>query len=175
MRNTRRMILCALFAALCAVCAQIQIPMQPITMSLALLAVHLAGALLSPGQAAMAMAVYLLMGAMGLPVFSGFRGGMGVLLDRTGGYVLGYVLCAWLGSKLRQGRCGGVRSVLAMAAGTLACYGLGTVWFMLLTKMPLWTSLTLCVFPFIPGDAAKILMATLLAKRLHMPLKRIVN
>ena len=64
MRNTRRMILCALFAALCAICAQIQIPMQPVTMSLALLAVHLCGALLSPGQAATAMAVYVLMGAL---------------------------------------------------------------------------------------------------------------
>ena len=174
MRRTRSLTLCALFAALTVVCAQIQIPIQPVAMSMALLAVHLTAALLTPAQAAAVTGVYLLMGALGLPVFTGFRGGFAVLMDRTGGYIAGYVLCAWLtGTMIRRaGRSWGCMT-LAMAAGTLACYALGTVWFMLLTSVPLWTALTLCVIPFIPGDAAKILLAAALARRLERPLKRI--
>lgn len=176
MHKTRRMTLCALFTALCAVCAQIMIPTQPVAMNLALLAVHLAGALLSPGQALWSMTAYLLMGALGLPVFAGFRGGMGVLLDRTGGYILGYAGCAWLESRLLEGRKSSIpRMVFSMAVGTLLCYLLGTVWFMLLTATPLWTSLSLCVLPFLPGDAAKILLAALLARRLRIPLMKIIN
>ena len=175
MRNTRQMTLCALFAALCAACAQIQIPTQTAAMSLALLAVHLCGALLPPSQALTAMVVYLLMGALGLPVFSGFRGGIGVLLDRSGGYIIGYVACAWLGSRLMQGQSSPWRMLMAMGVRTLACYALGTAWFMVITSSPLWTSLTLCVIPFIPVDIAKIALAVLLTKRLRTPLRRLIK
>lgn len=167
MRRTRMMILSALFTALCAVCAQIQIPLQPVQINLALLAVHMAAAMLPPRYAALSLATYLLMGAMGLPVLTGFRGGMGVLLDRTGGYMLSYLPCAVLESWLmHQGQMKRLRMYLVMALGTLLCYAAGTAWFMLLTATPLWTCLTLCVLPFIPGDTVKIVLATGLAGRL---------
>ena len=174
MRRTRTLTICALFTALTAVCAQIQIPMQPVMLNLALLAVHLASALLTPSQASAAMLAYLLMGALGLPVFAGFRGGFGVLLDRTGGYIAGYVLSAWLAAWIIRRR-GIAWTCAALSAGTLACYTAGTAWFMLLTSTPLWTSLTLCVIPFIPGDIMKILLAALLARRLRAPLKHMIQ
>lgn len=167
MRKTRLMILSALFTALCAVCAQIQIPIQPVQINLALLAVHLTAAMLPPRYATFSLAAYLLLGAMGLPVLTGFRGGVGVLLDRTGGYMLSYVLCALVESWLIHRKpTGKVRMVLAMALGTLLCYTIGTLWFMMITATPLWTSLMLCVLPFIPGDAAKVAIAIDLTRRL---------
>lgn len=167
MRRTRMMTLSALFAALCAVCAQIQIPLQPVQINLALLAVHMAAAMLPPRYAALSLGTYLLMGAMGLPVLTGFRGGIGVLLDRTGGYMLSYLPCAVLESWLmHQGQMKRLRMCLAMALGTLLCYAAGTAWFMLLTATPLWTCLTLCVLPFVPGDAVKIAAAVYIAGRL---------
>lgn len=167
MRKTQMLTLSALFTALCAVCAQIQIPLQPVQINLALLAVHLAAAMLPPRYAALSLGAYLMLGAMGLPVLTGFRGGIGVLLDRTGGYMLSYLPCAVLESGLmHRGQMTRLRMALAMTLGTLLCYTAGTAWFMLLTATPLWTSLTLCVLPFIPGDGVKIALAVGLAGRL---------
>lgn len=167
MRKTQMLTLSALFTALCAVCAQIQIPLQPVQINLALLAVHLAAAMLPPRYAALSLGAYLMLGAMGLPVLTGFRGGIGVLLDRTGGYMLSYLPCAVLESGLmHRGQMKRLRMALAMTLGTLLCYAAGTAWFMLLTATPLWTSLTLCVLPFIPGDGVKIALAVGLAGRL---------
>lgn len=167
MRKTQMLTLSALFTALCAVCAQIQIPLQPVQINLALLAVHLAAAMLPPRYAALSLGAYLMLGAMGLPVLTGFRGGIGVLLDRTGGYMLSYLPCAVLESGLmHRGQMTRLRMALAMMLGTLLCYTAGTAWFMLLTATPLWTSLTLCVLPFIPGDGVKIALAVGLAGRL---------
>lgn len=167
MRKTQMLTLSALFTALCAVCAQIQIPLQPVQINLALLAVHLAATMLPPRYAALSLGAYLMLGAMGLPVLTGFRGGIGVLLDRTGGYMLSYLPCAVLESGLmHRGQMTRLRMALAMTLGTLLCYAAGTAWFMLLTATPLWTSLTLCVLPFIPGDGVKIALAVGLAGRL---------
>lgn len=167
MRKTQMLTLSALFTALCAVCAQIQIPLQPVQINLALLAVHLAAAMLPPRYAALSLGAYLMLGAMGLPVLTGFRGGIGVLLDRTGGYMLSYLPCAVLESGLmHRGQMTRLRMALAMTLGTMLCYTAGTAWFMLLTATPLWTSLTLCVLPFIPGDGVKIALAVGLAGRL---------
>lgn len=167
MRKTQMLTLSALFTALCAVCAQIQIPLQPVQINLALLAVHLTAAMLPPRYAVLSLGAYLMLGAMGLPVLTGFRGGIGVLLDRTGGYMLSYLPCAVLESWLmHRGKMTRLRMILAMALGTLMCYAAGTAWFMLLTATPLWTSLTLCVLPFIPGDAVKIALTVGLARRL---------
>lgn len=168
MRKTQMLTLSALFTALCAVCAQIQIPLQPVQINLALLAVHLAAAMLPPRYAAFSLGAYLMLGAMGLPVLTGFRGGIGVLLDRTGGYMLSYLPCALLESWLmHRGNVKRLRMCLTMALGTLLCYAAGTAWFMLLTATPLWTSLTLCVLPFIPGDAVKVALAAGIALRMR--------
>lgn len=166
---THKLTLCALFAALTAICSQIQIPLPMIPINLALLSVHLAGTLLGAKYGSLSMAVYVVLGLVGVPVFSSFTGGPGILFGKTGGYIVGYILAAFVVGMLTQktklgksfwGLC------VAMVAGVLACYALGTLWFMMITHMTLWVTLGYCVVPFLPGDALKILLAALLTQKL---------
>lgn len=91
---TKDLVLTALFAALTAVLAQIQLPIGPVPFNLAVFGAFLAGMLLEPAWAAASMGVYMLLGAVGIPVFAGFMGGPAVLLGKTGGYVIGYIFIA---------------------------------------------------------------------------------
>lgn len=168
---TRNLVLAALFAALTAVCSQIQIPLPMVPINLALFAVHLAGALLGARWGALSLVVYALLGVVGVPVFASFQSGPSVLFGKTGGYILGYILCALLvGLLSRRWHFSFKGLVGAMVIGVIVCYAFGTAWFMVITGMNLITSLTYCVFPFLPGDAIKILLAALLALRLKKPL-----
>lgn len=170
--TTRLLTLSALLCALCAVLSQIQVPLPPVPVSLSLLAVHLCGALLGMRWGAAAIGCYVALGAVGLPVYAGFAGGISVLFGPTGGFLFGYILCAWIVGMLSQ-RLGFTRRalMLAMAAGTLACYLCGTAWFMLTTGANLAVSLAGCVLPFIPGDLVKIFLAAILCLRLEKPLR----
>ncbi len=163
---------CALFAAFTAVMSQLSIPIQPIPINLATLSVYLAGAVLGAKYGTISQAVYVLLGTVGLPVFAQFSGGIHVILGPTGGYIIGYIAAAWLIGFLRD-RFGRKipQLVLFMTAGTLFCYLLGTAWFMFVTKTGLLASLTMCVFPFLAGDAAKIAFAAMLSPRLNAALQ----
>ena len=123
-KTTMLLTMAALLCALCAVLSQIQIPIPPVPISLSLLAVHLCGALLGRRWGAAAVCCYLALGAAGLPVFAGFAGGVSVLFGPTGGFLFGYILCAWLVGRL-TGRLGFTRRSLmvAMAAGTASLHG----------------------------------------------------
>ena len=171
--NTRNIVYCALFAALIVVFAQVQIPLPGLVpISLATFAVMMAGLLLGWKYGLLAVAVYVLLGAVGVPVFAGCKGGLGALTGPTGGYIIGYLPYAALAGlqnkKLQDsfwGRCG------LLALGTLACYALGTAWFMHATGRTLAESMGLCVLPFLPGDAVKIALASFLAPRLRKAMK----
>ena len=164
-KSTERLVLGSLFAALTAVCAQVVIPVGAIPVSLSLLPVLLCGALLRPWDTAAAMGAYVLMGLIGLPVFSNLEGGVGKLLGPTGGYIIGYIPCALLISLiLRQGRAF-PRIFLAMACGVLACYTTGTVWFCVSAGQTPLSALTVCVLPFLPFDTVKIALAAILGQR----------
>lgn len=169
---TRQLVLAALFAALTAVCSQIQIPLPMIPINLALFAVHLCGALLGAKWGALSMTVYALLGAMGVPVFAGFGSGPAVLFGKTGGYIIGYILCAAIVGLLSR-RLGFTfpKLCLSMVIGVAVCYVFGTAWFMVISGLNLATSLSYCVLPFLPGDAVKILLAAFLALRLRKPLQ----
>lgn len=162
--KTRRMILCALFAALTAVCAQIVIPMGPVPMNLALLPLMVCAVLLPLRHALAAVAVYIGMGAAGLPVFAGMSGGPGVLLGPTGGYIIGYAACVGIVALL-MGR--GMARPAAMGLGLAACYALGTAWLMASAGLSLLQALISGVAPFVIGDILKIFAASYLAKRLY--------
>ncbi len=170
--SVREMVMCALFAALTAVCSQIQIALPAIPINLALFAVLLCAGLLKPLNAVMAIVVYVVLGMVGVPVFAGMRGGVAVLFGRTGGYILGYIFAALIPALLRV-RWGDKfwQLCLGMVLGVAVCYLFGTVWYMVLTGTGLWQSLTVCVFPFLIGDALKILLAAFLTKRLKPVLK----
>lgn len=172
--SIRRMVISAIFTALIAVCAQIQLPLPLIPINLALFAVHLTAALLGAKPAAWSLTVYLLLGSAGIPVFAGFSGGLGVLLGKTGGYLAGYLLAAvlvgWLSR--RWGSSFG-RLCAAMFIGTISCYTLGTAWLMFVARMSFPAGLAYGVLPFLPGDLCKILLAAFLVCRLKQPLAKI--
>lgn len=166
--KTNELSICALFAALTAVLSQIAIPLEPVMINLATFSVFLAGALLGAKLGAISQGVYVLMGAVGIPVFSMFRGGPGVLFGPTGGYIAGYILAAGLigfiieqyGNKLCV-------LLLAMFAGFLTYMTAGTCWYMFITQSDLKTALMVCVVPFLLGDALKLIVAALVAYRLR--------
>ena len=170
--DTRRLVFCALFTALIAIFSQLQLPIGPVPVSLATLGVMLCGLLLGWKYGALAVGAYILLGAVGVPVFAGFQGGAGRLLGPTGGYIVGYLFYALLSGlnipRLQErfwGRC------VLLLLGTAVCYGLGTAWFMHMSGRTFAESLSLCVIPFLPGDAAKIALASLLTPRLRKALK----
>lgn len=166
--KTKKMILCALFAALTAVCSMISIPLPftPVPINLATLSMLLAGGLLGSKGGAISQTVYVILGAIGLPVFHNFTGGFGILAGPTGGYIIGYIAGAWLTGflieKLGQKF---IVNIVSMLAGMAACYALGTLWFMYLTSTGLAEALLLCAVPFLPGDAIKIAAGSILVKK----------
>ena len=168
----KSMVLTALFAALTAVLSQIMIPIGPVPFNLGVFAVYLAGMLLTPGSAAASIAVYWMLGALGLPVFAGFQGGPAALFGKTGGYVLGYLFIALFTSLAAHHTKRTGITFLAMAAGLVCCYGFGTLWFMHLTGLDFAKALTLCVVPFVLPDAAKAAGAFWLGRALKKRLAK---
>lgn len=175
-KKVRNMTYIALFAVLMAVCSWISIPTTvPFTMQT--FAVFLAIGLLGGRRGTLAVLVYLLMGAVGLPVFSNFTGGLGVLLHVTGGYLLGFFLCA-AASWFFEAVFGQKKWVLpvSMAVGLIVCYAFGTAWFMVVyarttSAVGLGTALVLCVCPYIVPDLVKLSLALLLKRRLAFLVK----
>ena len=170
--NVQRMCRIALMAALICVAAPLAIPVGAVPITLATFAVYLAGFCLGPWEGTAAVAIYLLLGAVGVPVFSGFRGGVSALVGSTGGYLVGFIVSALLMWALtgfaRRNRW---TLAVALAVSLLACYAFGTVWFVVVSvragkAMTFGTALSFCVLPYILPDAAKIWLAYFLSKRL---------
>ena len=169
--KTRDMALCALFAALLAICAWLVIPIGDVPFTLQTFGVFAALGLLGGKRGTIAIAVYLLLGAVGIPVFAGFRGGIGTLFGTTGGYLVSYLfmgLIVMLAEKLF-----GDRTIVFLIAGVIAlavCYAFGTAWFVVAyakTAGPIsWAAaIGKCVLPFVLPDLAKLALAVLLRDR----------
>lgn len=174
--RTVDMVYIALFAVLMAVCSWISIPAAvPFTMQT--FGVFLAVAVLGGKRGTLAILVYLLLGAVGAPVFAGFSGGISALVGSTGGYIIGFLFLAlvmWLMERL-LGKKIWVLAV-SMGLGLVVCYAFGTAWFMVVYArttgaIGLWTALGWCVFPYIIPDLAKTALALMLSKRLAAVLK----
>lgn len=160
--SVKSMVFTAIAAAIICVAAPFSIPLPALVpISLATFAVYLAGGLLGAKRGTLAVLVYILIGAVGLPVFSGFAGGFAKLLGVTGGYIIGYIPCALLTGLFADLFPKKLWALpLGMALGTAACYLLGTVWFIIATGSGLAAALAACVVPFLIGDAIKIAAAT---------------
>lgn len=160
-----------MFAAVTAVFSQIYIPLPftPIPVNLGNLAILLTGILCSVGYkfgGVISVSMYILLGAFGLPVFAGFRGGIGVLSGATGGYIVGYLLIALFCGLVYHRINKKVLKITVLTASMILCLVCGTIWFMVSTGNDLMQSLTLCVIPFIPGDIIKLITAYILIERL---------
>lgn len=167
--------LCALFAAILALCSWISLPVGQIAFTLQTFGVALTLLVLGGNRGCAAIFVYLALGTLGLPVFSGFRGGPGMLLGATGGYLTGFLafgLVYWLVCRL-LGQTLPVRC-LALSAGMLSCYLFGSFWygFGYAPDAPLSAILAQCVLPYLLFDICKLCLAVLLHRRLGRILEK---
>ena len=192
--STKQLTCTAVMAALLCVLGPLSIEIGPVPISLATFVVYLAGAVLGWKWGTMAVLIYLLLGMAGVPVFAGFSGGAAKVAGVTGGYLVGYLPCALitgLGGMPALPFAGGeakkktfrlqaaagarwriIRLALFMVLGTVVLYLTGTAWFMLQTGNGLAASLGLCVYPFLAGDALKIIAAVLIASPVKLALGR---
>ena len=170
------MVYTAVFVALMAICAWISIP-APVPFTLQTFGVFVTVGILGGKRGSLSVLIYLLLGAIGVPVFSGFRGGIQALLGATGGYIIGFLLSAlamWGMEKLLGKKTWAL--ALSMVLGLLVCYAFGTIWFMVVYAqnsgaIGLMTALGWCVFPFIIPDIIKIALALLLTKTITHAVK----
>jgi len=167
-QQLKRMVYAALMAALTAAGAYIAIPLGPVPIVLQNLFIMLAGLLLGGRWGLISVAVYLLAGAVGLPVFAGGTGGVGKFVGPTGGYLLGFGAAAYLiGIISESGRGRVTIDVLAMVAGTLIIYAFGVSWLKVVTGISFSKALTVGMLPFLIGDALKIAAAIPIARALR--------
>lgn len=160
-----------LFAVLIAVCSWITIP-GAVPFTLQTFGVFCTLGMLGGRRGTCAILVYILLGIVGIPVFSGFTGGIGQLLGMTGGYILGFLLMGllyWLMTRLAGSSLPVM--ILAMVLGLAVCYAFGTIWFLqVYTRqkgaITIMAALWSCVFPFLIPDGIKLTLALLLTKRL---------
>ena len=155
-----------MFAALLCVLSPIALPIGPIPISMGLLGVLLASVFLPPTTALASVAIFLALGACGIPVFGGGMGGATVLAGPTGGYLWAYLLASPLVSWLCGKASCFFRIFLACLSGVALCYLCGTLQFIWVTHTPFPSALTLTVLPFLPFDILKALLASYLGKKL---------
>lgn len=162
---------CALMAALMCVLGPMSIQVGPIPVSFTNLAIYLAVYLLGMKGATVSYILYLLLGAAGMPVFSGFAGGLGKLAGPTGGYLIGFLFMALIaGDFVERSHGNGFLMALGMYGATLVAYLFGTMWFVAEMHCTVWYALTVCVFPFLLIDLAKVLIVTALGKPIRRAL-----
>jgi biotin transport system substrate-specific component len=160
----QNLVRCGCCAALMALCAWLAVPVGDISFTMQTFGVFLTLLILGGGKGTAACCVYLLLGTVGLPVFSGFQGGLGVLLGPTGGYLWGFLalcLCFWVLKKP-------LGELVAMILGLMLCYVCGTVWFSVTYGGSLWTVLLKCVVPYLLPDAIKLFLAFTIRKRIRL-------
>lgn len=171
-RKTYDMVYIAIFAVLMAICSWISIPMA-VPFTLQTFGVFMAVGVLGGKRGTLAVLIYILLGAIGVPVFAGFSGGIGVLLSSTGGYIIGFLFSALVmwGMEMLWGK-KPVVQILSMVVGLIVCYALGTIWFMVVYArntgaVGFGTVLGWCVIPFVIPDLVKIALAYVLSRRLR--------
>ncbi len=167
--SVQKMAIIALMTAVLCILAPISIPVfiSPVPVSLGVLAVYLTAYVLSPVDATISVIIFILLGTFGLPVFSGYSGGLSKLVGPTGGYIIGFLFTVYISSLFIHMKKGIIFDVIGMITGLAICYILGTIWFSYQQGKGFIASLLLCVVPFLIGDAIKIIVAVILGTQLN--------
>ena len=168
--RTKQMVLIALMTAVTCVLGPLSIPLpfSPVPISLTNFAIFLAIFVLGMKSGTISFIIYLLLGAVGVPVFSSFRGGFQVLAGPTGGYLIGFIFLALImGFALDHFDRKLVPTIIGMIIGMAVCYAFGTVWLAKLLSLSLKEGLMMGVIPYLPGDAAKIIIAAIVGPKLY--------
>ncbi len=154
----------AMMTAILCVLAPFSIPIGSVPISAATFVVYFAALLLGTKRSLVCVGLYIVIGAVGVPVFNGWSGGFSHIVGPTGGYIIGYLVIAFFtGWFMKLGHSRLPMIFLGMLIGTLGCYILGTSWLALQLSMDGKTALTVGVLPFIPGDIAKMIISVLIA------------
>ncbi len=169
--STKNLALTGMMAALISICGPLTIPIGPIPVSLVPLAIFLSVCILGKNLGTLACVVYILIGLTGLPVFSGFSGGIGKVLGPTGGYIIAYALMAYIAGIFIEKSSNIYLHMLGCLLGLIAAYAIGTVWLSAQASMSLRAALFAAVIPFIPFDLVKIVIAVILGKKIKERLK----
>lgn len=157
----RKMTLCAFFAALMAVCAWIGVPLGDTVFTMQTFGIFLTLGLLGGSWGTVSILCYLLLGAVGVPVFSAFRGGVGAILGPTGGYLWGFLfsgLVYWAVERIGK--------LPAMVLGLLTCYACGTLWYMSYTRGGAGFVVLQTIVPYLIPDIVKLVLAYGLTEKL---------
>lgn len=172
-RSLRGMVYAAMFGALTAVGAYIIIPLPPVPITMQTLFVNLAGALLGGTLGALSQIVYIMLGVIGLPVFAGGKAGAGVLLGPTGGYLIGFVVGAYVIGKLTaiRRKPGFIWLVCSMSVGIAVVYILGILQLIVVAKLSYEKAIAVGLLPPLPGDIMKIIIAAIIALKIRNYLK----
>ncbi|MEQ2576308.1 biotin transporter BioY [Mediterraneibacter faecis] len=168
--RTKQMVLIALMTAVTCVLGPLSIPLpfSPVPISLTNFAIFLAIFVLGMKNGTISFIIYLLLGAVGVPVFSSFRGGFQVLAGPTGGYLIGFIFLALImGFALDHFDRKLVPTIIGMIIGMAVCYAFGTVWLAKLLSLSFKEGLMMGVIPYLPGDAAKIIIAAIVGPKLY--------
>ena len=165
--KSRDMVRCSLFAGLIGLCAQMGVG-EPVAFTMQTFGIFLTLLLLGGKLGSISVAIYLMLGAVGLPVFSGFRGGLGMLLGPTGGYLAGFLAIGPVFRLVCTLHKGKLAPLWGLCLGLLSLYAFGTVWFAAIfgSGLDIWGILLTCVVPYILPDLGKLLLSWCLFQRL---------
>ena len=179
--QVRSMAITALMAAVLCIIGPLSVPIGPIPLSLCLVGIYLSAYVLGMKHGTIAVLIYILLGAFGAPVFTGFAGGPAKLFGPTGGYIAGYILTALIcgafielteNKKDSLNRFAAIAiQLIGMIIGLAACYLLGTLWFMFSAKVGFTQALMTCVVPFVVFDLIKIALGMTLGLTIKKALK----
>ncbi len=169
--KTKNIVFVALFTAVLCVVAPLCLPIGIVPVSLATFVVYISGAVLGGKKAAFAVLMYILLGVAGLPVFSGFSGGLQRIASPLGGFILSYVPCAVVVATFSKNTKKLSGYIFSMFIATLLCYIIGLLWFVIFTKTTLVQGIIVCVLPFVLGDAVKIILASAVSVKLKSHIK----
>jgi biotin transport system substrate-specific component len=166
--SIKGLVYAALFGALTAAGAFIVIPLPPVPITAQTFFLNVSAILLGGQLGAVSQFIYVMLGVVGIPVFAGGKAGLGVIFGPTGGYLLGFIIAAFvIGMVNRTKKSAGIFwNIFSMLIGMLIIYFLGSLQLSLVAKMSFHKALAIGVLPFIPGDVIKILLAGIISSRL---------
>lgn len=176
--HLKDMVLMALFAAVFCVLAPLAVPVGPVPVSLTNFVIFISVYVLGWHRTTITYVAYLMIGLVGLPVFSGFQGGIGKMAGPTGGYLIGFIFTAVISGLFVQIKTNSLLAsrllgIAGMILGMIVAYGFGTAWFCYSTGTGLFAALTLCVFPFVLGDLVKMAVAVAVAPVIAMQIRKV--
>ena len=173
--HTKNLTLIALMTAVLCIVSPFAVPigLSPVPVTFCTLAIYLSVFVLGMKRGALSCVLYILLGLVGLPVFSGFLGGAGTLLGPTGGYLIGYIFIALIAGTFIDKRTGKwYVCLLGMVCGTAVCYLFGTLWLAYQMQLDLFSAAAIGVLPYIPADLIKMVLAMLIGTPVRKSLNR---